>query len=258
MALGKNISQILKLLGSGAAGKAARELLSALDVRNKDMAEAADLLGKVLQQSTESKRKPVPTEPILEPGSYQTRRRGTQQEPPLPGQESPWTAETPTPQSSNVYSFSYDPQTSTLYVTYQANALNPDSVSTGTGPHGGRAQLVGKRGSTVKGKTGQRGPQYAYFDVPARVHQRMKLAQSKGKFVWDELRVRGSIHGHKYRYSLVAGSVTIQQGLSGVYIPRKATKKGFVVRSVADVGTGRRSFQSSTLPSQRGHSTRRR
>lgn len=184
-------------------------------------------------------------------------RRAPAGAPPLPGEESPQQEEILTPQSSNVFSFAYDPYTSTLYVTFQAHALNPDSVSTGRGRQGGRSQLRGKLGSTVGGKTGQRGPMYAYLDVPARVYRQMQLANSKGKFVWDKLRVRGTIHGHQYRYQLVQGQVTTQGGISGTYIPRKATAKGFRTRSVADVGRGRRGFESSTLPSQRGFSTRR-
>ena len=88
---------------------------------------------------------------------------------------------------------------------------------------------------------------YAYYDVPATVYTQFKSAASAGKFVWDRLRVRGTIHGHQYQYRLVSGQVSIQQGVSGVYIPRKATKRGLMVRSVATVGQGRRSFQSSTL-----------
>lgn len=184
-------------------------------------------------------------------------RRAPAGAPPLPGEESPQMEEILTPQSSNVFSFAYDPYTSTLFVTYQAHALNPDSVSTGRGRQGGRSQLRGKLGKTVGGKTGERGPMYSYLDVPARVYQRMRLASSKGKFVWDELRIRGTIYGHKYRYQLVQGQVTTQGGISGVYIPRKATRQGFRTRSVADIGSGRRGFESSTLPAQRGFSTRK-
>lgn len=192
------------------------------------------------------------SEPIFAPGSYQTNA------PPLPGQESPFSHEILTPQSSNVFAFTYDPQTSTLYVTYKANRLHEGQVHNGAGRLGGQQQLRGWIGHTVAGKTNERGPMYAYYDVPARVFNRMRLAASKGKFVWDELRVRGTIHGHKYRYSLAQGSITLQNGISGVYIPRKSTKVGFTVRSVAVVGSGRRAYQSSTLPGQSGHGTSRR
>lgn len=167
--------------------------------------------------------------------------------PPRPGEESPFSAEILTPQSSNVFAFAYDAQTSTLYVTYKAPKINPTAVHTGRG-RGGR-QLFGKLGSTVVGKTNERGPLYAYFDVPARVYQRMILAHSKGKFVWDELRVRGTVWDHKYRYRLMHGSVT--PGVGGVYIPRRATQRGFRTRATAVVGTGRRGFSQSTLAEER-------
>lgn len=186
---------------------------------------------------------PPPEQPRQEryprPGS----RLAPPDAPPRPGEESPFSAEILTPQSSNVFAFSYDAQTSTLYVTYKAPAINPHAIHMAAGP-GGR-QLVGKLGKTVVGKTNERGPMYAYFDVPVRVYKRMVLAVSKGKFVWDELRVRGTVYGHKFRYRLVQGSVT--PGVGGVYIPRRATRRGFRTRAAVNVGTGRRGFAQSTL-----------
>ena len=205
---------------------------------------------------------PQPQAPI--PGTVRPigSRFTTQPAPPRPGEESPYGEEILTPQSSNVYSFSYARRpgdtVGTLFVRYKASGLNPDSVSSGKGRRGGREQLHGKLGSTVKGKKNEPGPLYAYLRVPPSVYSRMQAASSKGRFVWDTLRIRGTVYGHKYAYQLVQGQVITDGKISGVYIPRKATKKGFQVRSVADVGTGRRSFQSSTLPSQRGFSTRRR
>ena len=114
---------------------------------------------------------------------------GGQGAPPRPGDESPFGQETLTPQSSNVFSYSYQPRTSTLYVTFKANALNPDSVREGKGRKGGMRQLHGTLGSTVRGKTNERGPMYAYFDVPARKYQLMRtgpfrkqLERAAGKF----------------------------------------------------------------------------
>lgn len=184
---------------------------------------------------------------------------GANQEPPRQGEESGFGQEILVTNSSNVFSFSYNPTSSTLYVTYLAPLLNARGVSVGKRRKGrgtSREQLIGKSGRTISGKSKSRGPMYAYFDVPARVFQRMKLASSKGKFVWDELRKRGSMWGHKYRYSLVQGAVVNQSGVSGVYIPRKATQGGYRSRSVADVGTGKRGFQTSTLPAQDGFRTR--
>jgi hypothetical protein len=158
-------------------------------------------------------------------------------------------AEILTPQSSNVFSFSYDAEASILYVTFKGVTVNPKSVGVGKGAHGGRAQLLGKLGHTITGRTNTRGAQYAYLDVPARVYERMKLAVSKGKFVWDELRIRGTVYGHQYRYMLVQGQAGVAHGHA--YIPRKATIRGFQTRSVADQGIGRRGYQSSTLPRSR-------
>lgn len=219
---------------------------------------------------------PSPVPPSSPPGGFTTLPRPQQQPaapprgigpsqigaPPLPGEESPFGQEILTPESSNVYSFSYHREqgqrTGTLYVTFKAPKLSSD-VKTGKGRLGGRDQLRGSLGSTITGKSNARGPMYAYYNVPPGVFTRMQQASSKGKFVWDKLRIRGTIYGHQYRYSLVQGAVITSGGASGTYIPRKATKKGFRVRSVADAGQGgRRGFQSSTLPAQTGFSTRRR
>lgn len=197
----------------------------------------------------------------LPPGGFKRSRFNPNFAPPLPGERNPLSDEiVVVGQSSNVYSFAYDSEASTLYVTYQGHKINAGSIRrarTGIAKSKSRPQLRGKLGSTVTGERGGRGAMYAYFDVPARVFERMKNAQSKGKFVWDELRERGTIHGHQYRYSLVQGYVSTQKGVQGTYIPRKATAGGFRTRSVADLGSGRRGFQTSTLPAQNGFSTRR-
>lgn len=62
------------------------------------------------------------------------------------------------------------------------------------------------------------GPLYRYRDVPRSVFRAFKEAASKGKFVWDELRVRGTVSGHQYEYEL-AGT-----GFDD-YIPRQAGLK---------------------------------
>lgn len=58
------------------------------------------------------------------------------------------------------------------------------------------------------------GSLYEYFNVPAALFERFKGAGSKGKFVWNELRIRGTISGHKYNYDLA--------GVTGDYVPRRA------------------------------------
>jgi len=96
--------------------------------------------------------------------------------------------------SSNVHSFGYLPgpgRTGTLLVRFLAGKSDNRS-----GP----------------------GRLYEYRDVPVEVFDQMALAQSKGKFVWDELRVRGTIAGHQYSYDLAG------VGLGG-YVPRQAAVK---------------------------------
>lgn len=132
-----------------------------------------------------------------------------------------------TPGSSNVYSFSFEreaPRTGILYVTFKA-------------------------WTPGRGKSNGPGPTYAYYDVPVKVYQAF-LADSRssaGQAVWDYLRVRGTVHDHRYQYRAVAG--TLMQG-GGVYVPRKATAKGFKKRSINEVGVGRRASRQSTLPEQ--------
>ena len=162
-----------------------------------------------------------------------------------------------TPTSSNVYSFQFHRRpgdtTGTLYVTYKANAFHAGSLSTGRRKKGGRTgdtQLMGRAGRTVSGKENSPGSKYAYLNVPPAVFTRMKDAYSKGKFVWDELRVRGTIHGHRYRYVLAQGQLVGSQGR--LYVPRKATRGGYVTRSVRTGSTGRGGFQTSTLPATAG------
>lgn len=68
-------------------------------------------------------------------------------------------------------------------------------------------------------KTGKGGATYHYYDVHPRVFIEFQKASSKGKFVWDKLRVRGTVSGHQYRYGLARLS-------SSGYVPRQATRIG--------------------------------
>lgn len=198
----------------------------------------------------------------LPPGGFNRSPFNPNRAPPLPGEVDATLSDEILcgEQSSNVFSFQYDYRASTLFVTYWGHKINRAGVTKGRVRRGrgrSRPQLIGEAGKTVGQGRGGRGALYAYYDVPVRVFERMRAASSKGKFVWDELRVRGSVYGHKYRYGLVQGQVNTQRGVQGVYIPRKATPQGFRTRSVADLGAGRRGFQTSTLPAQNGFSTRR-
>lgn len=159
-------------------------------------------------------------------------------------------AEVLTPQSSNVYSFRYERATSTLFVTYKVSErhdspkrpIERDRSLSG----GGRLSHQQVFGGVSGDKLNAPGATYAYYDVPIRLFVRMKLAVSKGTFVWDELRIRGSIHGHKFRYSLVGAAH--QPDGDAPYIPRRATAAGFRTRALADKGSGSRGFRTSTLP----------
>lgn len=163
-----------------------------------------------------------------------------------------------TPESSNVYSFTWfapgNPSANrevigTLYVTFKAPTLNSDSVTTGRNPSGFR-QLRGRYGSTITGKSDAAGVTYAYYRVPRIVFEKMKNATSKGKFVWNNLRTRGTIYGHKYQYGVVSGALVDHNNEPFYYVPRRATRDGFKKRAVADVTqrTGRRGYVTSTLP----------
>lgn len=183
--------------------------------------------------------------------------RGEPLAPPAPG-EQPADARTPyqdslteeyyTPRSSNVYSFQYDYATSTMYVRFKAPRMN-SGVQNKRG-RGGMTGIKGQKGSTITGKTNEPGPLYAYFDVPVRVFKRLKasISSSPGGAVWDNLRIRGTVYGHQYRYSLVQGAVVKGEGgRLATYVSRRATSKGFRSRSVAALGTGRRGFVTSSI-----------
>lgn len=73
------------------------------------------------------------------------------------------------------------------------------------------------------------GPTYSYYNVHPQVFKAFQLAASKGKFVWDRLRIRGTVTGHQFDYRLIG------TGASG-YVPRQAKRYGrneyFIGRSV--------------------------
>ena len=80
-----------------------------------------------------------------------------------------------TPESSNVHSFRYDIDTSTLYVRY----------------------LQAAKGASPGSR--EKGPLYGYSNVPPNVFLAMMQAPSKGAFVWDNLRIRGTVSGQPVR-----------------------------------------------------------
>lgn len=70
--------------------------------------------------------------------------------------------------------------------------------------------LQGGNGGAAKTK----GPLYGYANVHPKLFREFVIANSKGKFVWDELRIRGTIAGSQYRYTLL--------GIVGNNVPRRA------------------------------------
>lgn len=135
------------------------------------------------------------------------------------------------PQSSNVHSYGYMAETATLYVCYLATHFDPSKVKQ-TKIKGGVHHTSVPKGARG-GRAARPGPTYAYDGVPQRVFDRMRAAISKGIFVWDELRVRGSIWRHQFPYRLVNPGEAFKGGNSKfIYVPRRASKKGFRARTV--------------------------
>ena len=130
------------------------------------------------------------------------RKKPTPQTPPSPApmedapeqaHESQWSPEVPV-ESSNVHSYSWEKQ----------------------GAEGQGNMIV-----RYKNKQGGSGPVYRYIGTPKSVYEGMEAAPSKGGFVWDRLRVRGSKSGHQYPFSLAGTGATD-------YIPRAASlRRGF-------------------------------
>ena len=110
--------------------------------------------------------------------------------------------------SSNVHSYGYDVEHEILYIRF----LAPD-------PQNAMQKIQAP------------GPLYQYRGVPPELFLRLHDATSKGNWVWDNLRIRGTISGHRYDYALV--------GVTGDYVPRKATLlpegEGYVQRRVKTV-----------------------
>lgn len=117
-----------------------------------------------------------------------------------------------TPQSSNVYAFGFHNDTHSLFVRFKdhrpaaAGGYRIKSVFSGGS---------GGEGLPNRGRPHRPGPLYLYHNVPARLFLAFIDASSKGDWVWDNLRIRGTLSGHQYDYALV--------GVQGAYVPRKAT-----------------------------------
>jgi hypothetical protein len=112
-----------------------------------------------------------------------------------------------TPQSSNVHSFGFDNDTHSLFVRFK------DSLPSAQYASGYKVKSV--YGGSGHGRPHKPGPLYLYHNCPARLFLTFIDADSKGNWVWDNLRIRGTVSGHQLDYALV--------GVQGAYVPRKAT-----------------------------------
>lgn len=91
------------------------------------------------------------------------------------------------------------------------------------------------------------GPTYEYDDVHPDWFDDLQQVGSKGKWVWDHLRIRGTVAGHQYKYNLVRAA----QG----YLPRRAVVNMGIQRFVRRQRTavypdGRTRILRSPLPNQ--------
>ncbi|MEJ7594606.1 MAG: hypothetical protein WKF77_23990 [Planctomycetaceae bacterium] len=59
------------------------------------------------------------------------------------------------------------------------------------------------------------GPTYSYDNCHPDLFNDLLAVGSKGKWVWDELRIRGTIAGHQFTYNLIRAAQS--------YLPRRAT-----------------------------------
>lgn len=104
-------------------------------------------------------------------------------------------------ESSNVYSIAYE--------WNMKDVMSPGNL------------LVQFLGGTGKSRSGP-GATYRYHGVRHELFEEFRRAASKGGWVWDELRVRGTISGHQYPFDLAGID---DKG----YIPRAASlKRGHV------------------------------
>jgi hypothetical protein len=286
LAGGRGASSFMKELLEqlGPAGRALRALVTAKDLSQVPVSKSAvDDAVALLKEAGFEVRMPTAAPPF-QPPPLPSRPRTGAAPPPLPRTGAPRSPSVPTatpttePQgptpetgafpgglyvpmelvtSSNVYAIGYDAQTMTMRVQYLGTAISHGALS-GKG-HRGKDRVKGKLGKTVVGKRGGAGPTYDYSGVPPRVFERIRSAGSKGKAIWDNLRVRGTVYGHKFDYKLVAASVAdvvnIQTGKRMgrvTYVPRRAVGPGSFEGRTMRQGVGRaaRNFRS-LLPNER-------
>lgn len=92
---------------------------------------------------------------------------------------------------------------------------NVHSIGFDINPHNAQIGTLKVRFLMAVGQGKVAGALYDYYHVPTAVFQSFRRAASKGKFVWDKLRIRGTVSGTRFDYKLT--------GISRGYVPRKAT-----------------------------------
>lgn len=168
--------------------------------------------------------------------------------PAAPSEDDVFANEVLTPESSNVYGMAYDEKRGILYISYRAPGKTGETRTgvNGCNPFNSSGDLAEY---SYEVRPFIRGPMYAYGSagkpVTKDVWHDLLAANSKGGFIWDRLRVCGSMYEHQFPYALVSPSMAGE-----LYVPRKATRLGFRVRAVPTVGRGRRPFELSNLPEQ--------
>lgn len=142
-----------------------------------------------------------------------------------------------TPDSSNVHSFGFDNETHSLFVRFK------DQSKKAAAGYKIKSVFSSSGGGFGAGRPHRPGALYMYHHVPARLFLTFIDASSKGGWVWDHLRIRGTLSGHQYDYALV--------GVQGAYVPRKATLtpegEAFIPRTIF---TDKGRSLSSPLPEQ--------
>jgi hypothetical protein len=233
----RTVDDILELLGSGnfTSNREVDSLLRELRRQGVPAGDEPIVLQTVPDDVVEARQ--------AAPGPYS---------PPRPGEESPFGVEHLTPDSSNVFSYSFRAESrriGTMYVRYKA--WRPG----------------------MQDRPNQMGTLYAYYDVPVAKYNAFLNSSSAGEAVWSYLRRRGSQWAHQHQYRLLQGSVSER----GVYIPRRAVARNrptidtlrrsrmspespassltsreaqstLVSRALPVLGSGRRGFRRSTLP----------
>jgi hypothetical protein len=213
--IGNLVSALIRPSGKALTKSIDKELLAAAQLLEA-FGYAVKKPGQETSQPTltppKPKQKPTPPIPIPVVGGTGGGRRGLARvgggAAGIPPDDPLLTGEMIQVDSSNVHSIGYDwneakPQLGTLKVRF----LMPV-------PGNPKAKKIGAL--------------YYYINVPPEVFQAFRAAASMGKFVWDKLRIRGTVSGHQYYYYLA--------GIRSGYVPRQARRingeEWFVRRNV--------------------------